>query len=1180
MRRLAFALALFGLVAGGGRKQVSARDPQHPEPVFRTEVDRVEIDAFVMDAKGEFLRGLTRDDFEVFEEGVRQEITAFAEIEVPIDRPGETPPGGVVLPRDTATNEEAFGGRVYVFLLDAAHTDPRRSGRVRELASRFIEEQMEADDIGAVVVSGGAAGAGQTFTSDKRLLLGAVGRFTGGKPASATVERLDLIEFQRDTVASRGREPSDALAPVRGRDLDPSDLERASNARQSMETLQNVARGLGAARGRRKSILYFAEGLDYDTLDVMRRVQRDAPAVLHGVREATAAAARYGVTVFPVDPRGLISGLGSEDIEMTAPVGLTGSQLGPEDLQITASASRAGISIDSQSLDREVQRSLDSLRTLATQTGGFAVVDTNDYGPAYDSIVRANSQYYLMGYHPGDFRRDGEFRRIEVRVKRPGVTVVARDGYVRPKGDEEEAPGPGTRAAADTSPEVRELLDRPWAQTGLTLGVTAAAFRGTAGSASVAATIHVSGRGLPFRQDGDRAVNEIEVSLLAIDQEGRVRDGGRMLARPRLLAPTRERVLSLGLRFVRRLDLPPGRYQLRVAAREAEQGKRGSVFYDLEVPGFGGEELAMSGVLVTSKSAPRTLTASTDDQVERLLETPPTVTRTFATDDVLSTYTEVYPGRKTPRDLTLTARLTSAEGLVVFRATEERGPSDLGADGRLSHQVAVPLADLRPGRYVLEIEARPPGGEEAATRALAFDVVPAEGLRASGEAPPGALSGPGGSRAASRIDRLEAWLAAVEQHEPGTDDGAARMVRSWAPEELAELATDLSLVARLIEQPKHPVLWLTDPERPTRFFRAPYSTDDERRLRAAARAAALACDQGKGPAPDEAGPDDAKPGEAAVRCARNRILKRGAVLHTDAAIRIEDRTAPPPGREGRPERRQVRFVDGQQRAAEGAPGHWELARSLLENVAPDPEEDETVRLWYIATSAYGQYHQRHTRHEEQAVDLFPEDAHLLFLAGCLHETFASPTIQSLARSIRVPGARHGLDSEKPELRTAAELFRRALETDPSLVEPRIRLGRVLHLLGEPRPAELELRQAVTTLLSEGGSAVDPDARLLLYFAEMFYGAAAEELGQLDRARASYVRAAELYPGAPSPLLALSQLALRDDDRAAALDAVRGALLPQGGGRGRDDPWWSYHAIQGRDAAAWFDRLYRSLADGS
>jgi len=566
----------------------------------------------------------------------------------------------------------------------------------------------------------------------------------------------------------------------------------------------------------------------------------------------------------------------------------------------------------------------------------------------------------------------------------------------------------------------------------------------------------------------------------------------------------------------------------------------------------------------------------TDDQVERLLETPPTVTRTFASDDVVTTYAEAYDDSEPAHDVTITARVTSADGLVVFRSTDERASSELDVDGRLAYEVAIPLVDLSPGQYVLQIEARPSIGEDTATRALLFDIVPGTGSRASGDevAPPWASPGPGSDRShpAARIDRLDAWLAAVEQHEPGTADGPAQMVRSWAPEELAQLATDLSLVSRLIEYPKHPVLWLTDPERPTRFFRAPYSTDDEKRLRAAARDAALRC--GQDPGSHDSGPD-----EEAIRCSRNRLLKRGAVLHTDAALHVADVTEQPPaGHEGRPDRWRVRFSDGQQRAAEGAPGHWELARSLLDNVAPNPEEDDTVRLWYIATSAHGQYYKRHTRHEEQAVELFPEDAHVLFLAGCLHETFASPTIQSLARSIRVSGTRHGIGSEESELRTAEKLFRRALEADPALIEARIRLGRVLHLQGQPEQAALELRQAVATLLSDDRSTTAPDATLMLYFAEMFFGAAAEELGQRDRARASYTRAAELYPGAPAPMLALSQLALRGHDRAAALDAVQWALQPQGGERDRVDPWWRYHTVQGRDAAGWFDRLHKSLTD--
>ena len=488
------------------------------------------------------------------------------------------------------------------------------------------------------------------------------------------------------------------MAPVAGRDLDPWDLERTYNARGSMETLENIARGLGAARGRRKAILYFSEGIEYDTLDVMRRVQRDAPTVELSIERAVATANRHGVALYPVDPRGLISGLGPDDIQMKAPIDTTGAGAGlqPGDADVAAATTPPATGIDSLTLDREVRRSLDSLRLLARETGGLAVVDTNDYGPAYDSIVRANSQYYLMGYYPSDSHRDGRFRRIEVRVRRQGVTVVARDGYVRPR-PEDRKEGPGTRAASGTSPAVRELLDRPWAQPGLTLGVTAAAFKGPAGVASVAVTIQLEGKDLPFREEGDRAVNDIEVSLLAIDQEGRVRSGDRMLARPRLLPETLERVRDHGMRFVRRLELPPGLYQLRVAAREAEQGTRGSVVYDLRVPDYGSEGLQMSGVLLTSRWAPRTFTASTDDQVKKLLETPPTVQRTFAADDVLTAYAEVYDDKEPATDVTITAQVTSVDGLVVFRSSDRRASSELERGGKVGHEVRVPLAALKSG---------------------------------------------------------------------------------------------------------------------------------------------------------------------------------------------------------------------------------------------------------------------------------------------------------------------------------------------------------------------------------------------------------------------------------------------------------------------------------------------------
>jgi tetratricopeptide (TPR) repeat protein len=235
-----------------------------------------------------------------------------------------------------------------------------------------------------------------------------------------------------------------------------------------------------------------------------------------------------------------------------------------------------------------------------------------------------------------------------------------------------------------------------------------------------------------------------------------------------------------------------------------------------------------------------------------------------------------------------------------------------------------------------------------------------------------------------------------------------------------------------------------------------------------------------------------------------------------------------------------------------------------------------VRLWYVATSAYGQRHERHVRQEERAVELFPHDAEVLFLAGSLHETFASPRMQRLARSLRLPaGVTHGIGSEEAELRQAEQRLRRAVESRPAFTEARIRLGRVLHLRGRPEPAVRELERALAGL--SAGRARGADDGLLAYYAEMFLGAAQEARGRLDRARSAYTRAAALYPDAPSPRLALSRLALSANDRTAALEALGQALRPPAEGEARDDPLWRYHVVQGREADAWLEKLRASLA---
>jgi VWFA-related protein len=687
--------------------QSSSSSAQQPSTaVFRTEINYVEVDVSVTDEQGNFVRNLTRDDFQLFEEKIPQKIATFTEVAIPVERTETTLFDGKPLPRDTASNQQPLDGRLYVIVLDDVHTHALRSSLVKKAANEFIEKHLGANDLAAVVYTGGRTDAAQEFTSNKLLLEQSVNRFMGRKIRSATLERLDAYNRQRGTQPPDDS-GSDSGSNRPGKGIqDPLDFERAYNARTAMGSLENIARYLNNVQGRRKAILFFSEGIAYDTLDVMGDIQRNASDVLYAMKDAIAAATQNNVAFYTIDPRGLGAMFGSESIEMTAP---------PED---------PAYGISTQSLASEARRSQDSLRTLAEETGGIAVVNTNDFARAYDRIVHANSHYYLLGYYPKYERRDGRFRRIEVRVKRPGVKVVARKGYVAPRGREEKPRE--TPAPTDTSAEVKELLGSPLPQPGLTLGVTAAAFKGTDEKADVAVTVHVPGQGLSFREEDGRAVNKIEVSLIAIDHDAKVQGGDRILIDPKLRPETHQLVQLTGFRLVRKLELKPGRYQLRVAAREEEKGTLGSVFYDLQVPDYRKKKLEMSGILLTSRAAALTLTPAFDDDIKELLETPPTPVRAFVAGDTLTAYAEVYDRLERAHKVAVTTRVKSVDGREVFRSTEERASTELeGKSGGYGHKVDIPLVDVEPGTYVLQIDAVPTIGKETVMRELSFEVVAA-----------------------------------------------------------------------------------------------------------------------------------------------------------------------------------------------------------------------------------------------------------------------------------------------------------------------------------------------------------------------------------------------------------------------------------------------------------------------
>jgi hypothetical protein len=298
------------------------------------------------------------------------------------------------------------------------------------------------------------------------------------------------------------------------------------------------------------------------------------------------------------------------------------------------------------------------------------------------------------------------------------MNVVARRGYATPRAQtledhkRDEArrrAGEAKRPGADTtSTELRRVLESALQQRGVSISVHAAPFRNRDNEASVALAIEVDCDRLPLSPPA-----KLEVSFYSVNDQGRAGAGVRKEIDLALKPDTVARVKSHGIRLNPRIALPPGRYQLRFGARESSGGQNGSVFYDLMVPDFRKEDLAMSGLLLTSVAAQQTPTAEPDPQAAKQLPGAVTSRRDFPVGDTLAIYAEVYdnnPSRQ-PRKIDVAVRLISAQGSDVFSATDSMSttaaPSNVYAQFKLE--------DLDPGSYLLRVEAKVSGTDGTPT---------------------------------------------------------------------------------------------------------------------------------------------------------------------------------------------------------------------------------------------------------------------------------------------------------------------------------------------------------------------------------------------------------------------------------------------------------------------------------
>ena len=691
-------VAAFAVAAGVTSAQQAPVPPVAQAPVFRTAGDVVEVHAVVKDRAGAIVRGLTREDFRVAEDGKAQDVVAFSFIDKPL--PVVAASDRRAPPSDVSTNAQPPDRRLYVIVLDAANVDASRSTVVKRLARQFIEESLGPNDLASVIQLGRTA-VNQPFTTDRALLTRTLDGFIGHKPPSATVTIAQDMLLRPQT----GRQPQDSEAG-----------SRSNEARRMLESLKQVCESLGATRGFRRSLILFSEGVDVDTTDLIgqdtrpgarggvdpltHEAAKTAGFVLQAQLDLYAAARRSSVSIYPIDPRGNTMG---------------------EDLQMQPVSTIPGAPSPAVSILGEVQRGQGVLRTMADQTGGQAVVGTGAFKAGFGSIVEANSSYYLLGYRPANTARDGSYRQISVSVNRSGVAVAARKGYVAPLDAAPAAAPPVSSSSNAPSPRMRELLGSALPGGTLPLRLAGGPVRPQGDKMLIGFVLEIDTSTLTFKEEGGFLLNDIELAYLAIDPSGKLVSGDRRPGALRL-APAQRSLLATGIRYAAEFVAPPGKYQVRAAVHESAGDTSGVVLLDVDVPNLSKASLSMGAVFLasaTSQSAPE----GAYPQLRSVLPAPPSAARQFARSDTLAVFVNVFAaGAGRSESVEVVTLVQGADGREAFRHAATKSGEDLApGQGGYGHRVSVPLAGLAPGQYSLTLTAKSSSGKSA-SRTVSYSV--------------------------------------------------------------------------------------------------------------------------------------------------------------------------------------------------------------------------------------------------------------------------------------------------------------------------------------------------------------------------------------------------------------------------------------------------------------------------
>ncbi len=640
------------------------------QPTFRAGVNFVRVDVIAHDAKGQPIIDLTQADFEVLEDGRPQTVEQFRLIRIDGNpRPGDPPPRELRNRIDEEIEISRDDVRVFVIFFDDYHVRLGNSLSVKEPLIRFVQTQLRPNDIVGLMYPLTPVD-GISFTRNMASVVSAIERFEGRK---FNYEPRNTFEQQY------ARAPSEVVEQIRNQVV--------------MTALRGLATRLGGLREGRKAIIYVSEGLTAMLPPQLRTSDASLgrlgqvggpPSPLAGennpredtyaffaqsdlysqLRDVFTAANRNNTAIYSVDPRGL-----------------TPFEYGIDEA--------VGPRQDSRSL----QMTQDTLRSLADETDGRAIVNRNDLGPGLAQIVRDSSYYYLLGYNSTQSPNDGKFHEIRVRVRRRGVDLRARKGYwaltaeeaVRATTIVPETPKPVQQALASIATSVQAgKYVRTWLGTA----------RADGGKTRVTliweplAAVPGARRDLP--QPG-------RVSVIAAQMNGDLVFRGR--APDAALASTAPPATPAAppaagpQRLV--FDAPPGELELRLSVEAAAGGG----VLDSEIRRITVPDLTTPDAALSTPRVHRARTARDFQTLAADAVAVPVASREFSRTERLLIRFDVY-GTATPA-----AALLNRNGDKM--ADVPVAPAKTGG----THQIDMGLSSMAIGEYVIEITAKGATGD-------------------------------------------------------------------------------------------------------------------------------------------------------------------------------------------------------------------------------------------------------------------------------------------------------------------------------------------------------------------------------------------------------------------------------------------------------------------------------------